>query len=80
VTNKSCSEAVKFFNKNDIKEVLFMTEMLIEYDASNKTVKKVLDVMISSGVVRKKLTAKEKRIEEFKQAMKTKEMAENIAA
>jgi cytochrome c556 len=58
-----------------------MTEMLIEYDENNKTVKQVLNAMISSGVIHKKRTAKEKRIAEFKQALKeTKEMADNIAA
>jgi hypothetical protein len=58
-----------------------MTEMVIEYDEKNKTVKQVLDAMISSGVIRRKKTAKEKRIEEFKQALReTKEMVENIAA
>jgi hypothetical protein len=58
-----------------------MTEMIIEYDEKNKTIKQVLDAMISSGVIRKKRTAKEKRIAEFKQALKeTKEMVENIAA
>jgi hypothetical protein len=36
--------------------------------------------MISSGVIRKKRIAKEKRIAEFKQALKeTKEIVENIA-
>jgi hypothetical protein len=58
-----------------------MTEMLIEYDENNKTVKQVLNAMVSSGVIRKKRTAKEKRIAEFKQALKeAKEMADNIAA
>ncbi|MDR2651967.1 MAG: hypothetical protein LBC68_06585 [Prevotellaceae bacterium] len=57
-----------------------MTEILIEYDENNKTVKQLLSAMISSGVIRKKRTAKEKRIAEFKQALKeAKEMADNIA-
>jgi glutaredoxin 2 len=58
-----------------------MTELIIEYDEKNKTVKQVLDAMISSGVIRKKRTAKEKRIAEFKQALKeTKEIVENITS
>jgi hypothetical protein len=58
-----------------------MTEMIIEYDEKNKTVKQVLDAMLSSGVIRRKKTAKEKRIAEFKQALKeAKEIEKNIAA
>jgi cytochrome c556 len=41
----------------------------------------VFNAIVSSGVIRKKRTAKEKRIAEFKQALKeAEEMAENIAA
>jgi hypothetical protein len=58
-----------------------MKELIIEYDEKNKTVNKLLDAMISSGVSHKKRTAKEKRIAELKQSLKeAKEMAENIAA
>jgi hypothetical protein len=59
-----------------------MTELIIEYDESNKTVEKVLNAMISSGVIRKKdVTAKSRRISEFKQALhETKEMVENITS
>jgi predicted RNase H-like nuclease (RuvC/YqgF family) len=58
-----------------------MKEMLIEYNEKNETVKQVIAAMISSGVIRKKLTTKEKRIAELKQSLQeAKEMAENIAA
>jgi predicted RNase H-like nuclease (RuvC/YqgF family) len=58
-----------------------MKEMLIEYNEKNETVKQVIAAMISSGVIRKKMTAKEKRIAGLKQSLQeAKEMSENIAA
>lgn len=55
--------------------------MVIEYDERNKTVKRVLESLISGGLIQRKNTsAKDKRIAEFKQALReSREIAADIA-
>jgi predicted transcriptional regulator len=58
-----------------------MKTMLIEYDGRNKTVKQLLESLITSGLIHRKDTPlKSKRAAEFEQALhEAKAMADDIA-
>ena len=60
-----------------------MTTMTIQYDNRNRTVTKLLNGLLHSGIIwveQPKMTAKEKHIEDFKSALReTEAMAKDIA-
>ncbi len=60
-----------------------MTTMTIQYDNRNRTVTKLLNGLLHSGIIwveQPKMTAKEKHIENFKSALReTEAMAKDIA-
>jgi hypothetical protein len=56
-----------------------MATMVIEYNGRNKTVKQVIDGLLSAGIIRRKSAKREKHIEELKQAiLETEKMVEDI--